>query len=108
VAHISDLVMVMYLGRIIEEGPADWVLKQPLHPYTQGLLGSVPGAGRNLLALKGEPPSPVNPPSGCSFRTRCPMAIDPCAHYDQAVTTLSGSKATVRCLRAGEDLSRVS
>jgi peptide/nickel transport system ATP-binding protein len=74
---------VMYLGKFCEMGPGESVYKQPLHPYTKALLDSIPstepGAARAATTLRGEPPSPVNPPSGCRFRTRCPRAVDRCA-----------------------------
>lgn len=81
VGHISDRIAVMYLGRIVELGPAATVLASPAHPYTEALLSAVPvirsGAPRRALP-SGEMPSPINPPSGCTFRTRCPYAIAAC------------------------------
>jgi oligopeptide/dipeptide ABC transporter ATP-binding protein len=83
VKQVSDRVGVMYLGKFCEVGPGESVYKQPLHPYTKALLDSIPstepGAGRSTTTLRGEPPSPVSPPSGCRFRTRCPRAADRCA-----------------------------
>ena len=83
VKQVSDRVAVMYLGKFCEVGPGESVYKQPLHPYTKALLDSIPstepGAGRATATLRGEPPSPVNPPSGCRFRTRCPRATERCA-----------------------------
>jgi oligopeptide/dipeptide ABC transporter ATP-binding protein len=83
VKQVSDRVGVMYLGRFCEVGPGESVYRQPLHPYTRALLDSIPstepGAGRRTTTLRGEPPSPVSPPSGCRFRTRCPRAADRCA-----------------------------
>lgn len=79
VEHISDRVAVMYLGRVVEQGPAAQVLSDPLHPYTQALLASAPGSSRPRTALMGNPPSAANPPSGCTFRTRCPHAQAACA-----------------------------
>jgi oligopeptide transport system ATP-binding protein len=83
VKQVSDRVAVMYLGKFCEVGPGESVYKQPLHPYTKALLDSIPstepGAARAAAPLLGEPPSPVNPPSGCRFRTRCPRAADKCA-----------------------------
>ena len=75
VRHLAPRVAVMYLGRIVEEGPASAVFHQPKHPYTQALLSAVPvpdpKAGRKRIILEGEPPSPVRPPSGCPFNPRC-------------------------------------
>jgi oligopeptide/dipeptide ABC transporter ATP-binding protein len=77
---ISDRVMVLYLGRVMELAPVEALFGAPLHPYTAALLQAAPGTGaaRKLL-LGGEIPSPASPPSGCVFRTRCPFAITACA-----------------------------
>jgi oligopeptide/dipeptide ABC transporter ATP-binding protein len=83
VKQVSDRVAVMYLGKLCEVGPGEAVYRQPLHPYTRALLDSIPstepGAARAAATIKGEPPSPIHPPSGCRFRTRCPRAADLCA-----------------------------
>ena len=75
VRHIAPRVAVMYLGRIVEEGPANMIFSAPKHPYTEALLSAVPvpdpNAGRRRIILEGEPPSPVRPPSGCPFHPRC-------------------------------------
>jgi oligopeptide/dipeptide ABC transporter ATP-binding protein len=79
VSHMSDMVSVMYLGKFMEIGRTHDVTKKPHHPYTQALLESIPRVGRNNIAgLKGEIPSPLEIPSGCRFRTRCPFATDLC------------------------------
>ena len=81
VRHIAHEVLVMYLGHVMEQGPKDKVFARPLHPYTQALLASTPGVGpRNVqrIVLKGELPSPLNPPSGCVFSSRCPYAVERC------------------------------
>jgi len=80
--YMCDRVAVMYLGKIVEQGPAEDVITKPLHPYTEALIAAVPvpdpTAKRVEIVLKGEVPSAVNPPSGCRFHTRCPYAWDLC------------------------------
>ena len=82
VRHISDRIGVMYLGNLVEDAPTDSLISNPLHPYTQALLSAVPIPNptfqRERIILKGEIPSPLNPPSGCIFHTRCPKAVDIC------------------------------
>jgi dipeptide transport system ATP-binding protein len=81
VRHIAHEVLVMYLGHVMEQGSKDKVFSRPLHPYTQALLASTPGVGpRNVqrIVLKGELPSPLDPPSGCVFSSRCPYAVERC------------------------------
>ena len=83
VRYIADRVLVMYLGKVVELGPTDALFSEPLHPYTDALLGSMPSmnpdARTQEARLFGDPPNPINPPSGCRFRSRCPFAEDPCA-----------------------------
>jgi dipeptide transport system ATP-binding protein len=83
VRHIAHEVLVMYLGHAVEHGEKHAIFAQPLHPYTQALLASTPGiagsgVARTRIVLKGELPSPLNPPSGCVFSTRCPHATAQC------------------------------
>ncbi len=82
VRHIADRVAVMYLGRIVEIGDKETIYRRPLHPYTEALLAAVPvprpGRPRRRAAVQGEIPSPMNPPTGCAFHPRCPMATDRC------------------------------
>ena len=105
VRHLSDRLVVMYLGRVVEEGPSAEVFSSPAHPYTRALLDATPSMTRGQLArrpvLQGDLPSPANPPSGCAFRTRCPIASIECA---QAVPELApyGSTRRVACIKAGE------
>ncbi|HEY9317596.1 MULTISPECIES: ABC transporter ATP-binding protein [Achromobacter] len=104
VDYLCDEVVVMYLGRVMERGPTSEVYARPRHPYTRALLSAAPvpdpRAPRSRILLKGDIPSPVNPPSGCVFRTRCPHAIDACATIEaQAVEVDPGH--FVACSRIG-------
>ena len=83
---IADRIAVMYLGRLVEVGPADAVIRDPQHPYTKALIAAVPGAGRPLPEPSGEPASPLAPPNGCSFHPRCPLAQPECP------STLTGTQ----------------
>ncbi len=93
VKNISDRVAVMYLGRICEIGPSDVLYEAPAHPYTKFLLGAAleadPDSAVAGAALEGEPPSPLNPPSGCRFRTRCPYATERCAVEEPELTEVA-------------------
>ena len=99
IRQMSDRVAVMYLGRIVETGPTDEIFERPRHPYTRALLAAIPGPdGGNGEGLAGETPSPMDPPSGCHFRTRCPHAADRCAQARPPIEPTDGG-ASVACLR---------
>jgi dipeptide transport system ATP-binding protein len=106
VRHIADHIMVMYLGRIVEYGSRDAVFKHPTHPYTRALLSATPIADPNRqqdrIVLKGELPSPLAPPSGCTFRTRCPIAVEACALHAPLLHTKNFH--SVACDQVGFDV----
>jgi oligopeptide/dipeptide ABC transporter ATP-binding protein len=106
VRYIADRVSVMYLGQFIETGRTSEVFNSPRHPYTQSLLSSapsVPGNQHDQITLVGEPPDPIDPPSGCRFHPRCPVATDECAAVNPAETTVSETH-THRCHYADADV----
>ncbi|MCS7126729.1 MAG: ATP-binding cassette domain-containing protein [Aigarchaeota archaeon] len=86
VKYISDRIIVVYLGRIMEEGLSEEILDKPLHPYTQTLFSAIPDpytrSSRERIILRGEPPSPINPPPGCRFHTRCPYVMEVCKRQE--------------------------
>jgi peptide/nickel transport system ATP-binding protein len=106
-AHFADRIAVMYLGRIVEEGPARDVVRDPQHPYTKALLSVVPKRDprerSDLQILAGEPPNPVTPPTGCRFHPRCPVAEDRCRSEDPALRIVHTSAAhRAACVLIGE------
>jgi oligopeptide transport system ATP-binding protein len=107
VKHISDRIAVMYLGKIVEIGEATQVFEKPLHPYTKALVSAVPVPDpvreklRQRVILQGDPPSPMNPPSGCAFHPRCAYATDACkAMVPRLEEFANGQHAA--CLRVNE------
>ena len=100
---MADTIGVMYLGKLVEIGPADEVYYRPAHPYTRGLIDTVPVADPALerakehQGVKGELPSAVAPPSGCRFRTRCPFAQAICAEQEPPLRPFSASGAYAAC-----------
>lgn len=85
IRHIADRVAVMYLGKIVEQGYTNDIFENPLHPYTQALLSAIPGMKTRRLALHGEVPSPINPPKGCRFHTRCPKRMEICEEHEPEI-----------------------
>jgi peptide/nickel transport system ATP-binding protein len=104
VYQIADTIMVMYAGKLAEKAPADVVVNAPLHPYTQLLISSLPEVGvryaqRRLTGIPGRPPALLNPPTGCRFRDRCPLAFDRCAEEPPFVEVARDHR--VACWKAG-------
>jgi oligopeptide/dipeptide ABC transporter ATP-binding protein len=104
IRHLCHRVMVMYLGRVVEEGPAQALFATPAHPYTRALISATPqlrpSQRRQRILLSGDPPSPSNPPSGCAFRTRCAHAIGKCAETVPELRPFGEGR--VACHRAEE------
>lgn len=106
VRHLADRLIVMYLGRVVEEGPASEVFKKPAHPYTRALIAATPSMrdskGGQRPTLPGDLPSPMNPPSGCVFRTRCEYALPRCAEMRPPLERATTIGRLVACIRADE------
>ncbi|MFZ0091865.1 MAG: oligopeptide/dipeptide ABC transporter ATP-binding protein [Solirubrobacteraceae bacterium] len=96
VRHVSDRIVVMYLGKLMEISPAEELYFKPIHPYTSALLGAIPipdpklNRARERVVVSGEPPNPINPPSGCRFHTRCPWATEICSAVEPQLTEYAG------------------
>jgi len=96
VRHVSDRIAVMYLGKVMELSPGEELYSKPIHPYTSALLNAVPipdpreNRARERIVLEGEPPNPINPPSGCVFHTRCPRATEICRGVEPPLTEYAG------------------
>jgi peptide/nickel transport system ATP-binding protein len=108
-AHMTDRLAIMYAGRIVEEAPTADVFAQPLHPYTQHLIQSLPqiGDATTRKGLVGSPPSLAAPPPGCRFHPRCPIAMEQCRTQRPALTTLRPGHR-VACFAAGPEVLPVS
>ena len=110
VKHISDRVAVMYLGEIVEEADTEEIFSRPLHPYTQALLAAIPVArphAKRLNAkLEGDVPTPINPPSGCRFHTRCPIAIEECKITKPPLVEITRGHR-VACIRTDVSAERI-
>ena len=97
VEHISDRIYIMYLGRVVESAPTEELFASPNHPYTQALLRDVPRLETrhsNFEPIKGEIPSPIDPPSGCHFHPRCPFAAERCRIEAPALTKISPGRVS--------------
>ncbi|WP_210878099.1 ABC transporter ATP-binding protein [Roseovarius autotrophicus] len=95
VQHMADVIGVLYLGRLVEEAPRDELFATPRHPYTQMLFAAAPrmdGFGREIVPPKGEIPDPINPPSGCAFHPRCPIAVERCRRERPEMRAVGGAR----------------
>ena len=115
VRRVSDRIAVMYLGRVVEEGPAAQVYEQPRHPYTQALLSAIPmpdprrQARRRRIVLSGDIPNPISPPSGCHFHPRCPYVMDRCRVDDPKLLPAGEDRAAAcHLLETGQPLNKES
>jgi len=101
VKHISDRIAIMYLGKIVESGDSQEIYHRPKHPYTRALISAIPNPDPHHISkrqvLTGDVPSPINPPSGCSFHPRCPHVQDQCKHSEPELRTTSSTTRLVAC-----------
>lgn len=101
VRHISDRIIVMYLGKIVEIGDKKSLFENPQHPYTRALLSAIPSTNieekKERIILKGDVPSPINPPAGCRFHTRCPYAMERCKTEEPSLHSVHGEDYKVAC-----------
>ncbi len=104
VYHISTRVGVMYLGRLVEQAPTDTLFRRPKHPYTRMLLDTIPDlemTGRQRSPVAGEVPSPINPPSGCTFHPRCPFANERCRIERPKAVAIEGGSVACHAIEEG-------
>ena len=110
VEHISENILVMYLGKIVESGPAKEVCAAPIHPYTQALLSAIPTIDRNgkrkRIILEGDVPSPINPPAGCAFHPRCPLATDICKKQTPELRDINDDGHFSACFHSKESIEK--
>jgi len=108
IKHVSDRIAVMYVGKIVEMGPREELFKMQLHPYTQALFMAIPipdpAYQRRRVVLKGDVPSPANPPSACRFHPRCPIAIDKCAQVEPELIEHDSPGHVAACHLAGQQI----
>ena len=110
VQYLSDRVLVMYLGKIVELGPVEAIYSDPQHPYTRALLSARPSMDprrrTNEAPIQGDPPNPIDPPSGCRFRTRCPFAEDVCARVEPPLADTGRQEVACHMRVAGSGHSK--